>query len=278
MATKHLPMIGGHPQGFGSTLRSDNWRTGPVATLVVFSAFIVYTTWAGLQGEHYYADPYLSPFYSPVIFTHLGAAGHAPLEHAWFGEWPSWWPEDFFLPPSPAIWIIAFPGLFRFTCYYYRKAYYRAYAGSPPGCAVVPLTTQRKYRGETALLLFQNLHRYALYIALCYVVILFYDAFQGFFRGGEFGVGVGSLVLLINATLIAGYTFGCHSFRHLIGGRDDCMSGGKATFKYGAWQKASWCNARHMRFAWFSLFWVGLTDAYIRLVSAGVLEDLNTWS
>jgi hypothetical protein len=47
--------------------------------------------------------------------------------------------------------------------------------------------------------------------------------------------------------------------------------------KFGAWKKASWLNARHMQFAWASLVWVGLTDAYVRLVAMGVIKDLNTW-
>ena len=126
-------------------------------------------------------------------------------------------------------------------------------------------------------MIFQNLHRYALYAALCYVVILYYDAYLAFFREGEFGVGVGTIVLLINATLIASYTFGCHSFRHLIGGGENCMSCGQQTTKFRAWKKASWFNARHMNFAWASLVWVGVTDAYVRLVSMGVIHDFNTW-
>jgi hypothetical protein len=32
-----------------------------------------------------------------------------------------------------------------------------------------------------------------------------------------------------------------------------------------------------MNFAWVSLFWVSFTDLYIRLVSTGVITDLNTW-
>jgi hypothetical protein len=90
-------------------------------------------------------------------------------------------------------------------------------------------------------------------------------------------VGVGSLILTLNAVLIGCYTFGCHSFRHLVGGRDDCMSCGKATFRFRLWNRATWFNVRHMRFAWFSLIWVGLTDLYVRLVSMGVIHDWNTW-
>jgi hypothetical protein len=275
MTARHLPLVGGHQDGPFKTLRSDTWWIEPALTLAVLLSFIVYATWAALQGNHYYADPYLSPLYSPVLFSDPTVSGAAPVVHAWFGAWPGWWPA--LLPASPALLILVFPGAFRFTCYYYRKAYYRAFAGSPPACAVGP-AAGGSYQGETKLLLFQNLHRYALYFAILYILILYYDAFVAFFRDGQFGVGVGSIVLLVNATLLAGYTFGCHSFRHLIGGRDDCMSCGQATLEYKTWRGASWLNTRHMRFAWLSLFWVALTDVYVRLVSMGVVVDLNTWS
>lgn len=282
MAT-HLPVIGGHEEGFCKTKRTDSWWTGPAITFFVFSLFVVYTTWAAFQGNHYYAEPYLSPFYSPVVFARdMGpdmqayvANGMVPPSHAWFGAFPSWWPG--FVPLSPALLILVFPGGFRFTCYYYRKAYYRSFAGSPPGCAVNPLATGRKYRGETALLFFQNLHRYMLYFALIFIVLLGKDAVEAFFKNGKFGIGVGSIILTINVILIASYTFGCHSFRHRIGGRKDIMSCGKQTAALGAWKKASWFNGRHMQFAWASLLWVMVTDVYVRLVSMGVITDLNTW-
>jgi hypothetical protein len=213
-----------------------------------------------------------------LLFTKLDVPGAAPLEHAWFGAWPSWWPALAFLPASPGFLILPFPGLFRFTCYYYRKAYYRSFGGSPPGCAVSP-GVRPTYRGETRLWLFQNLHRYALYIALIYVVILTYDAVMAFFKHGQFGIGVGTLVLCLNAALISSYTFGCHSFRHLIGGRSDRMSDkGQSTSKLSSWKGATWFNARHMNFAWASLVWVSFTDIYVRLVSMGVIHDLNTWN
>jgi hypothetical protein len=270
MAT-NSPTIGGHTEGFGATARTDGWWHLPVVTVVVFLTFVVYTTWAALQGTHYHWGPYLSPFYSPLLFANDPTA----LPHAWFGSWPTWWPS--FVPASPAVLILVFPGSFRFTCYYYRKAYYRSFAGSPPGCAVGPLAGNRPYKGETWFLLFQNLHRYAMYFALVFVVILSYDALASFFHDGRIGIGVGSIIMTINAVLIGAYTFGCHSFRHMIGGRTDCMSCGKATIKYGAWKKASWFNERHLEFAWLSLIWVMITDLYIRLLSAGVITDLNTW-
>ncbi|MEJ7601599.1 MAG: hypothetical protein WKG01_27090 [Kofleriaceae bacterium] len=274
MAT-HLPVIGGHAEGFGKTARTDSWKGGPALTFLVFSAFVVYTTWAALQGNHYFYDPYLSPFYSPVLFADPSVPGHA-MEHAWFGTPPGWWPSSL-VSFSPALLILVFPGGFRFTCYYYRKAYYRSFAGSPPGCAVGPLAGKRKYRGETGLLFFQNLHRFMLYFALLFILLLGWDAIQAFSRNGKLGIGVGSIILTINVILIASYTFGCHSFRHLIGGRSDCMSCGKNTVQYSAWKKVSWFNGRHMQFAWASLLWVMVTDVYVRLCSMGVITDLNTW-
>src|SRR5690606_3998549 len=273
----HLPVLGGHPTGRAATMRRDAWWQGPLATIAVLGGAFGYLTWAMLQGNHYWAEPYLSPVYSPALFIDSSAPGSPPIGgfHGWFGEWPSWWPG--FLPASPAILILIFPGLFRGTCYYYRKAYYRAFAGSPPGCAVNPIP-RRRYFGESKLLLVQNLHRYALYLALPFIVFLSYDAIASFSRDGQLGIGVGSIVLTINAALLACYTFGCHSFRHLVAGHDDCMSCGHNTIKYGAFKKVSWLNERHMPVAWMSLVWVALTDVYVRLVSMGVITDLNTWS
>jgi hypothetical protein len=275
---KHLPVVGGHPQGPAATVRSDPWWAGPTLTFTVLMGFIVYANWALFQAQYYWADPYLSPFYSPTLFVDTTQPGASPIGgfHGWFGEWPTWWPD--FIPPSPAMLILLFPLSFRFTCYYYRKAYYRSFVGSPPGCAVTPLAAgKRKYRGEAGLLIFQNLHRFALYFALAFVVFLSYDAYAAFFKDGRFGVGVGSIVLTINALLIAGYTFGCHSFRHLIGGGSDCMSCGQQTVKYTTWKRVSWLNERHMMFAWLSLLWVAFTDIYVRLVSMGIITDINTW-
>jgi hypothetical protein len=272
--SSRLPVLGGHERGFGKTARRDAWWAEPVTLFVVFMAFIVYSAWAGTVGVHYYAEPYLSPMYSPVLFTDLSAAGAAPIEHAWFGTWPAWWPS--WLPASPAFFIVPFPIGFRISCYYYRKAGYRSIGASPPACAVGPLRSG-KYRGETGFWSFQNLHRLFLYPALFLVVVLSYDAVLSFWKDGRFGIGVGSFVVTLNAILIASYTFGCHSFRHIIGGRTDCMSCGKQTLQYGAWKRASWFNERHMQFALLSLVWVGFTDVYIRLVSMGVITDYNTW-
>lgn len=277
----HLPVLngqGGYPTGPAATVRTDAWWQGPLSTIALLVGCFGYLTWAMLQGNYYWAEPYLSPVYSPALWIETSAPGSAPIGgfHGWFGEWPTWWPA--FLPASPAIFILVFPGMFRGTCYYYRKAYYRAFAGSPPGCAVNPIAAKRRYFGETKLLLFQNLHRYAMYLALPFVVFLSYDAIASFSKDGQLGIGVGSLVLTINAILIGSYTLGCHSFRHFIAGHDDCMSCGQDTAKYGAFKKVSWLNERHGSIAWVSLIWVSFTDVYVRLVSMGLITDLNTWN
>ena len=55
-------------RSFGQTSRRDAWWTTPAAVFAGFSGFIIYSTWAAFQGEHYHVGPYLSPMYSPEIF------------------------------------------------------------------------------------------------------------------------------------------------------------------------------------------------------------------
>ena len=271
-------------RGFLSNERSDKWWIEPLWTGLGFLCFTIYTTWAMFQANNYWWSNghggfggYLSPFYSPLIFVKEAVSGGAPLDHAWFGSWPSWWPK--LIPASPAILILAGPLSFRMTCYYYRKFYYRAYFMSPPGCSVKGIRN-KKYKGETALLIFQNLHRFTLYLAIAIIFILSYDAILSFFQNGIFGVGVGTLILTINPILLAGYTFGCHAFRHLTGGNKDCFTcpNGKPTFRYKVWKGVSWLNGRHMMWAWISMIWVAFTDIYIRMVASGQWIDINTWN
>ena len=86
-------------------------------------------------------------------------------------------------------------------------------------------------------------------------------------------MSVGTLVLAANVTLLGGYTLGCHSLRHLVGGGLDVLSGRPLRRKaYGC---VTWCNKSHMRFAWASLLWVAFSDVYVRLCSMGVWTDLR---
>ncbi len=245
-----------------ATERKDAWWVPQLLTLLGFSAFIAYSTWAALQNAHYTHGPYLSPFYSPEIF------GSSP--HAILGPKPTWWPG--FLPFSPAMLILWAPGGFRFTCYYYRGAYYKAFWGDPPGCTVGE--PRKTYWGERSFpLVLQNLHRYFLYLALAFIVMLAWDVWKATQFADGFGIGVGTLVLALNVCLIASYTLGCHSFRHLVGGRKDVLP--KGGLSKNCYDCVSSLNRRHMLFAWCSLFSVGLSDLYVRLCSMGVIHDVR---
>lgn len=71
--------------------------------------------------------------------------------------------------------------------------------------------------------------------------------------------------------LLAGYTFGCHSLRHLVGGYLSRLSG--RPLRRGAHSCVSCFNRRHMLWAWISLVWVCFTDLYIRLCAMGIWTD-----
>lgn len=237
---------------FGSTLRRDAWWVEIIPIIVLMGGFSLYATWRGFEERFFSWGPYLSPFYSPLIDVH----------HLW---WPF----------SPAFLILGGPLGFRATCYYYRKALYRAFLLDPPACTVGE--PRHSYSGETKFpFILQNLHRYFLYLAVLFLAFLWHDAFKAFFFDGHFGIGVGSLVLTLNVSLLSLYTFSCHSLRHLAGGKLDCFS--CATFgkpRYGAWRGISFLNERHMIFAWCSLISVGSADFYIRLVSSGAIRDVR---
>jgi len=107
--------------------RRDTWWLRPLLTVIVLGSFVVYATWRGLENQFYEVGPYLSPFYSPLLPINLSIGG-----------WNI----------SPAIYIIAFPLLFRLTCYYYRLAYYRAFFWDPPACAIQELAARKHYTGD----------------------------------------------------------------------------------------------------------------------------------
>lgn len=253
------------PRGFGQTTRRDAWWAVPAVVFTILSAFVVYATWAAFQGQHYTYGPYLSPFYSPEVF------GDSP--HAWFGPKPSFLPP--WLPFSPALLILPFPGLFRVTCYYYRGAYYKAFWADPPSCAVGEPRT--RYRGEHSFpLVLQNIHRYFLFIALGFLIVLAHDVWKAMWFADQvtgqttFGIGVGTIVLAVNVVLLGLYALGCHTLRHLIGGTcDELKSDTRAT----AYHCVSCLNARHMVWAWCSLVSVAFADIYVRLCATGVWTD-----
>ena len=244
-------------------MREDAWWLPSLLTFLGLSSFIVYATWAALQNEHYELGNYLSPMYSPLLF------GNSP--HAWFGPAPSWLPSFI----TPAILILWAPGGFRVTCYYYRGAYYKAFWADPPGCAVGE--PRHSYLGENSFpLIVQNIHRYFLYLALVFLFLLSYDVWRALWFVNpatgveEFGIGLGTLVLALNVTLLSCYTLGCHSLRHLVGGRKDVAGRGLSRSCYSC---VSGLNRRHMNWAWTSLFGVMFADLYVRLCSMGIWSD-----
>jgi hypothetical protein len=289
--------------GFGATMRKDAWWLAPLGLAALLLSFVVYSTVVAFEGGYHWVNGtgYLSPFYSPEIF---GFSPHALIKGA-----PSWWPSGL-MQFSSAFLILMVPAGFRFTCYYYRKAYYRSIWLDPVACAVgEPRST---FLGENSLpLILLNVHRYFLYLAIVLGFILLYDGIHAFFfpvaadgsafqwtnaagtaitgklYGGatiaqatgepahwKFGIGLGSIILLINPLLIMGYTFGCHSLRHLVGGKCDSYNSPCGDAKYKAWSVVTALNKHHDKWAMASLVWVGLSDAYVRLCAHGVITDV----
>jgi hypothetical protein len=237
--------------GFAATERRDAWWVAPLVQGLLLAILITYANWAAFQGVHYQVGGYLSPLYSPLIII----------------PW---------LPLPPSFLILVPPVLFRATCYYYRKAYYRSFFLDPPACAVSELRGSG-YRGETAFpLILQNLHRYLFYLTLFYLPFLWHDVVNAAVFDGHFGIGLGTLVILLNTTALTLYSFSCHSARHVVGGSIDCFSACPLNrARHRAWRGASVLNQRHMWFAWLSFFTVCSTDLYVRLVASGVMTDLR---
>jgi hypothetical protein len=257
-------VVASREYGFGKTGRQDAWWAGPLATAIGLGGFVIYSTFraaynadfqlghgTSVRPEHAYL---LSPFYSPLLV---------------FPWLPAWL--------SPAFLILWAPGGFRVTCYYYRKAYYRAFFLDPVACSVGE--SRHAYAGETKLLLFQNIHRYFLYLALLFLVVLAIDVVHSCRwpteEGGfAFGISLGTLVLLANVVLLSLYTVSCHSLRHLVGGNVDCFSCvalGQARYKL--WEGASVLNKNHMLWAWLSLVMVAFADFYVWMAASGRIDD-----
>jgi hypothetical protein len=245
------------------TLRKDPWWRRSVVVVTLLTLWVAYGLVRVLTGHWYYVPRYhyLTPFYSPCV------SGECVPGSASLGTW---------IPAVPPIIPYAFVSLpfvlgFRLTCYYYRGAYYRAFWSSPPACAVrEPHAT---YSGESKFpLLAQNLHRYFFYMTLLIGLLNAWDLSQAF-RGpnGDFGFGLGTLIMLVNVLFLLAYTFSCHSCRHITGGRLKHFS--KHPVRYWTWTKVSWLNQRHMQLAWITLGTLMITDFYIMLVASGAISD-----
>ncbi len=238
--------------------RRDAWWAQPLSVILFLGSFGVYAFWAAWVNADYYVEPYLSPLYSPCIA--------ANCVHQMLPIVGQWWTL------SPAFLILWVPLGFRATCYYYRKSYYRSFFWSPPACAVPDAAP--RYSGETSFpLIFQNAHRYFFWLILVVTAFLWWDTLLAFKFPSGFGIGVGSLIFLVNVILLTLYTLSCHSCRHLCGGGLNLHSA--APLRHRLWMRVSRLNEKHGQYAWFSMLSVALTDVYVRLVATGTIVDFR---
>jgi hypothetical protein len=253
----------GARSGAARTLRGDRWWLPPLLTFLGLSAFVVYGLVRTFMNGGYWVPEhhYLAPFYSPCLSANcVPGASHWGQPVPDFGRW---------VPPP--IFVLPFVLGFRLTCYYYRKAYYRSFWASPPACAVTE--PHSRYTGERKFpLILQNAHRYFFYAALLVAAVLTYDtviAFHG--TNGGVGVGLGTLLMIVNVVLLWAYTLSCHSCRHLIGGRLNHFS--RHPVRYWMWTQITKLNGKHMLLAWASLISVAVVDLYVMLLATGAFAD-----
>ncbi len=270
----------------GETTRKDAWWLQPSGIAFGLIFFVIYATWGAFHGTDYFfhgpqGQSYLSPFFSPLLFeTTQAIAANKVSGHAFFSGHPEWWPAVLYF--SPAFLILWAPAGFRFTCYGFRGHYYKGLWADPAGCAVgEPGFRGKKYRGERWFpLVLQNSHRYFMYIIIVLLAVKVYDLYQQFWffkvpgdesAGRTLGMGLGTLIMLVEPILLIMYVGGCHSLRHLVGGRSDQQS--KIGVKKPVYDCVSCLNSKHMLWGWASLIWIMFADFYVRLCSTGVIND-----
>lgn len=250
------------------TFRTDRWWLYPLSTGAILVFFIVYATFRIFMNSYYWApdEHYLTPIYSPCLSascvpgsSHFGT----PL------------PEVPAFLPMAIITFVILAG-FRGTCYYYRKAGYRSLFLAPAACAVPE--PHQKYTGESRFpLVLLNAHRYFFYGALIFSLVNVYDAVLAFHgKDGGVGMGLGTVIILVNLAMLMCYTLSCHACRHIMGGKLKNFS--KHPMRYRYWKFVSRLNGRHGQYAMISLFTVIFTDAYIMAVAAGWITDLRIFN
>jgi hypothetical protein len=250
------------------TLRTDRWWEQPALVATLLTIWVAYATVHVLIGKWYWVPQYhyLTPFYSPCVSGEC-VPGSASLG-TWIGS----------LPPIIPYAFVSLPFVlgFRLSCYYYRRAYYKAFYRAPAACAV--REPHAKYSGETRFpLIMQNLHRYFFYMVILISILNTYDVIEAFHgKTGGIGFGLGTLIMLLNVVLLWAYSLSCHSCRHITGGRLKHFS--SHPVRYWIWNRISWLNARHMQLAWTTLGTLMLTDLYIWLVAAHVFSDLRFYN
>lgn len=241
------------PAHSGLTQRKDFWWFLPAVMFFAGVIALVYLTWSAFFDSSYAWGPYVSPLY------------HVPYV-------PSWWPI------SPAFLLLWIPAGFRITCYYGRKVYHRAAFGDPAACGVEE-PYRKSYSGESKLpFVLNNLHRYFLYFAVLLVGMHWYEFLvHTLFHGGEFYFGVGTALILFDTIALTFYVGGCHSLRHLIGGRKRAVFGCNGCDKncskvrFAAWKTVSKFNIFHNVWFWLSLFSIAVADLYVRMLALGII-------
>jgi hypothetical protein len=178
---------------------------------------------------------------------------------------------------SPTVLIVPIPGLFRLTCYAYRKDYHRHLLHHPLACDNPERDDKpsRHYTGErNAVFLLENLHRYFLYAGILILPFFYYDFYRSLIFADS--LRFGSLLILANALALTAWTLSCHALRHLIGGNIDCYSCAKAGgVRNSLWRAQSWWNSRHEALAWISLATIVIVDLYLRGLAAGLPLDFK---
>jgi len=121
----------------------------------------------------------------------------------------------------------------------------------------------------------QNIHRYFFWLILPIVIIHWYDVALAFRFADGWGLGVGTLVMLADATFLSLYTFSCHACRHICGGHVNTFS--RAPVRRALWQWVSRINLSHGVWFWLALGTIILADLYVYLLSLGTIVDLRVF-
>ena len=167
------------------------WWVQPLVVFLALSAFIVYATWAAFQGDHYAFGPYSLAVLLAGAVRRLAAR----LVRAEAG----WWPGC-----AAVLAGAADPaGSRRASASPATTTAARTTRRSGPIRRPAPSASRaRRYRGERSFpLILQNVHRYFLYLALVFLVLLAYDVWKALWftdpatGDATFGIGVGTLVL-----------------------------------------------------------------------------------
>lgn len=246
-------------KGSFTTLRNDKWWLVPLIEDIVIIAFIIYTLAVMLtatSGMIYSKYGYVSPIYGINIIPHsfyTSLGWSATLSTAWIFIWA--------------------PLGFRASCYAERKIYYRGFFATPPACQVNGVDVRRgKYTGERSFpFILNNFHRYFAYATFVLMVLQTLDVLVAL----TYGIGIGTILMIITAVFLSLYVYGCHALRHAAGGGRNCYTCSPiAKTQYKIWSIGSKLNQHHERWFWCSLVMVMVVDIWIHLVVGNPSIDM----